>query len=91
MILGVWDALGAGSAGGWNRRAFQDPFYPEGLTHLGPHFGHFLLFSECSFECISRCPIFPYCERFRGQGLPKREVLGEHFEDFLGVGPQSEN
>ena len=49
MILGVWGALGAGLARAWNRGAFQDPFYPETVTHLGVHFGHFLVFFRVYF------------------------------------------
>ena len=59
--------------------------------HLETNFDNFRIFPGFIFECILRCPNFPHCGRFRDQGLPKRKVVGDHFGDFLDVGPHSEN
>ena len=48
-------------------------------------------FEQCIFQSIFQCPHSAHSGRFRSQKLPKREVLGDPFEDFLGVGPQCEN
>ena len=48
-------------------------------------------FAGCIFECIFRCPFLVHVGRLGGQRDPKREVLGELFEDLLGAGSQCEN
>ena len=63
----------------------------SGNPILEPILNIFGYFARCIFERIFGWPNFPHCGPFRRQGLPKREVLGDHFEDFFGVGPHSEN
>ena len=91
MIFGVLGAVGLGWRFAWNRGGQKHEKDQKTHPILDPILVIFGYFSGCIFECIFRCPFFPHCERFRGQGLPQREVLGDHFEDFLGVGPRIEN